>query len=96
MAREKLTTLRKAVISKTFKLLTHEKVDTITFIRDLNEDEILWECKGETTSLAIVTCKDFITTYADTLDMFDDEDEFTGVGDQKRLSNGRITQLIFT
>jgi len=96
MAKLKLTVARKQLLTRFFKKITKEKVVDIVFIRYLSKDELLWECKNDNTSLAVVTCEDFISTYADDLDMFDEPDEFVGIGDQKRISNGRITQIIFT
>ena len=96
MAKLKLTTVRKQLLTRFFKTTTKEKVVDILYIRDLNEDEILWQCKNDNTSLAVVTRDNYITTYADELDMFDEPDEFVGIGDHKRISNGSIMQIIFT
>ena len=88
--------LTQGMLKRFFRSITKQTVKDIVFIRELNDDETLWECKNENVSIAVVTCEDFISTYADSLDMYDEAEVQIGVGRKTEIPYKPVTKIIFT
>ena len=75
MKRAALTSKRAKLLRKFFRTITKTTIKKMVFVRWLNEDESLWDCSNDEQSIAVVLCEDFVSTYADSLDMYDEVEE---------------------
>lgn len=74
MKRTTLSPYRKRKFSKFFTEITGEAAKSVSLVTTLNDEEVLWEVKGETKTIAITTINSEIVTYGDSKEMYLEEE----------------------